>query len=115
MVAGFALVFVAGAAGVKINASFVLVPLAVVPSAIAVAVFAAGDRLPVLVLSSISGLVYAALGVWNYLRAAEFEAMNPGAAEVSGGETSVAFALLALGISAWSLAAAGLIRRRKRR
>jgi hypothetical protein len=115
MVAGFALVFVAGAAGVGINASFALLPLAGIPSAMALAVFVAGDRLAVLALSSVGALAYAAVGVGNYFRAEDFESMNPGAVEISGGETSVAFVLLTLATSAWSLAAAVLVRSWSRR
>ncbi len=110
VVAGLALLFVAGAAGVGIDASFVLVALLVVPLAIAVAVFVVGNRVVVQILSAAAAVAYAGLGVWNYLRAEDFERANPGSVDISGG-ISLTFVLLALAICVWSLGTVGLIRR----
>jgi hypothetical protein len=111
VVAGLDFLFVAGAAGVGIDASFVLVPLLLVPLAIALALFVAGDRVLVLALASAAAIGYAGLGVWNYFRAADFERVNPGSVEVSGGAASVTFVLLTLAVGAWTLGAARLIHR----
>jgi hypothetical protein len=115
VVAGLGFVFVLGATGVGIDASFVLVPLLLVPLVVALVVFVGGDRVSVLLMSAAAGVAYAALGAWNYFRAAAFEQANPGSVEISGGETSLTFVFLTLAISAWSLGAAGLIHRRSRR
>ncbi len=113
--AGFGFLFVAGAAGVGIDASFVLAPLLLLPLGLAVAVFIGGHLPAVLLISAVGGLGYAALGVWNYVRAAAFEAANPGSMEVSGGTVSITFVLLALAIALWSFGAAALAIRRRRR
>lgn len=113
-VAGFGLLFIAGAAGVGIDASFVLLPLVVAPLALAIIVFVGGSRVPVLVLSAAAGIAFAGLGALNYLQSAAFEQANAGTDEISGGGTSVIFVLLSLAIAAWSIGAAGLIRREGR-
>lgn len=112
--AGFGLLFIAGAAGVGIDASFVLVPLALIPLLLAVIVFTTGDKPLVLAISAAGGLGYAALGAWNYFRAAAFEEANPGSSEISGGEVSITFVLLSVGIALWSFGAAALASRRRR-
>jgi hypothetical protein len=112
VVAGFGFLFVAGAAGVGINASVVLVPLVLVPLVLAVLVLAAGHSALVLALSALAGFVYAGLGVWNFLRAAEFERAKAGSMEISGGTISLTFVLLALAIGLWSAGAAALARPR---
>lgn len=112
-IGAFAFLVVAGAAGVGIDATFLLVPLAVLPLALAVMVFIRGDRPTVLVVSAFLAFAYALLGAWNYVRAAAFEAANPGSMEISGGGVSIAFGLLAVATGLWSLLAAGLAGRRK--
>lgn len=112
VVAGMALLFVAGAAGVGIDASLVLVALVMIPLAIAVAMFIVGNRVVVQILSAAAAAAYAGLGLWNYLRAEDFERANPGSVDISGG-ISLTFVLLALAICAWSLGTVGLIRRGK--
>jgi hypothetical protein len=111
---GFAVIFVAGAAGVGLDATSLLPLLFLLPIVLALIVIVAGQSPVVLFVSAISGFAYAALGVWNYVRAAEFERVNPGSAEMSGGVTSLTFTLLALAIGFWSLGAAGLAVRRRR-
>ena len=115
MMAGLGFLFVAGAAGVGIDATFVLVPLVLAPLTIALVVFIAGSRVAVLVLSAAAGLACAALGVWDYFRAEDLERANPGSVEISGGATALTYVLLTLAIAAWSLGAADLIRRTGRR
>lgn len=114
VMAGFGFLFVAGAAGVGIDASLVLVPLGLLPLILAVVLFAAGNRPVVLAISAVCGLGYAALGVWNYFRAAAFEEANPGSVEVSGGEVSITFVLLAVAIALWSSGAGAVESRRHR-
>jgi len=114
VMAGFGLLFIAGAAGVGIDASFVLVPLALIPLLLAVIVSTTGDKPLVLAISAAGGLGYAALGAWNYFRAAAFEEANPGSSEISGGEVSITFVLLSVGIALWSFGAAALASRRRR-
>jgi hypothetical protein len=106
--AGFALLFILAAAGVSIDATFLLVPLTVMPLLLAVLVFVGGRTTLVQLVSAVSAAGYAALGTWNYFRAAAFEEANPGSMEVSGHEVSIAFALLSAMTAAWSLAAAWL-------
>jgi hypothetical protein len=113
VMAGFGLLFIAGGGGVGIDASFVLMPLALIPLILTLVVFVAGQKPLVLAISVVCGLGYAALGVWNYFRAAAFEEANPGSMEVSVGPVSVAFVLLALAIALWSVGAAALARRRR--
>jgi hypothetical protein len=115
MVAGAGFLFAGGAAGVGIDATIELVPLLLVPLAIAVVVFVAGDRSVVMALSAVAGAGYSALGVWNELRAADFERANPGATDISGGLVSLMFALFAFATAAWSLGMAGLVGRTGRR
>ena len=115
VLAGFGFLFVAGAAGVGIDAIFVLVPLVLIPLVLAIIVFVAGNRVWALLVSAVTGFGYAVLGVWNCFRAEEFERANPGSEEISGGETSLTFVLLMLAISVWSLGAAGVTVRRQRR
>jgi hypothetical protein len=112
ILAGFGFLFVAGAAGVGIDAWFVLVPLLLIPLGVAVVVFLAGNRISVLFLSAAAGFGYAGLGIWNYFRAEDFERANPGAVEISRGEVSLTLVFLTLAISAWSIGAIAVIRRR---
>lgn len=107
----FGFVSAAVAGGVGIDVSSLLLPLTLIPLGAGLIVFLPGSRVSVLLLSTAGGLIYAALGVWNYFRAAEFERANPGVDEVSGGWASLVFILLNVAIAAWSLGAAGLIRR----
>ena len=58
---------------VPVDTSVLLLPYIGPPALLAVLVFAAGHRKPVAALSVIGGLFYAGMGLWNYLRAAEFE------------------------------------------
>ena len=114
IMAGFSFLFVAAALGVGVDASFLLLPIVVAPFVLAVVVFVGGDRMAVLIGSAVAGLTYAVLGALNAIRAQAFERANPGADEISGGEVSLAFVLLAAGIGVWS-AAASLIAWRRRR
>lgn len=115
VLAAFGFLFVASAAGVGIDASFLFVPLLVLPVALALLVLARGDSPSALVVSALGGFAYAALGAWNYLRAAEFERADPGSAELSGGAVSLALVVLTLAIGLWSLGAAALATREGRR
>jgi hypothetical protein len=107
---GFGLLAIAGAAGVGVDASFVLVPLVLLPLVLAVVVLLGGSSSVVLLISAIAGIGYAGLGIWNYFWAAAFEEANPGSTEASGGAVSVTFVLLALVIALWSLGAAAIAR-----
>jgi hypothetical protein len=113
--AGFGYLLVAGAAGIGIDASFVLAPLCLLPLGLAITAFIGGHLPAVLMISTVFGLGYAALWVWNYVRAAAFEAANPGSMEASGGTVSITFVLLALAIALWSFGAAALAIRRRQR
>ncbi|MFL5689201.1 MAG: hypothetical protein ACJ77I_09425 [Chloroflexota bacterium] len=110
--AAFGFIFIAGAAGVGVDAGFVLLPLILVPICFAILVFVGGTTSWVLAASALAGLAYAALGVWNFVRAADFERTHPGSVEISGGEPSLSFILLALAIALWSATAAVISRRR---
>ena len=61
--AGFGLLFIAGAAGIGVDAGFVLVPLVLVPLVLSILVFAGGTSRWVLAVSALAGLAYSALGV----------------------------------------------------
>ncbi len=113
VMAGFGFVFMAGAAGIGVEAGFVLIPLVVVPLSVAVFVFAWGASLAGAIISMGAAIAYAGLGAWNYLRADDFEQAHPGADEISGGAVSLTFIVLALGIAAWSFATAVLARPRR--
>jgi len=112
--AGLGYLFVTAALGVGIDASAVLVPLVVIPLALGVLVFVGGRWAVVLAISAAAGFGYAVLGVQNYIRAEAFERANPGAAEISGGATSITFVLIALAIGLLSAAAAALAWRQRR-
>lgn len=103
--AGWSVVFVAGAGGVGLDVRSYLVPIALGPLVIGVLVFALGPWRVVSALSILGGLLYGALGVWNFIRAAGFERANSGALEVSGGFVSVMFIAIAIAASLWSLSA----------
>lgn len=111
--AGFGVLFVAGAAGVGIDARFLLLPLALIPAILSLVVFVAGNRRLVLAISAVGGFGYAALGVWNYFRAAAFEEAHPDTMEASGGTVSVIFVLLAMSIALWSFSAGAVAMRRR--
>jgi hypothetical protein len=67
------------------DALVLLVALLAVPLAIALTVFIAGNRIVVMSISAIAGLIYASLGVWNWFRVEDFERANPGSVDDSGG------------------------------
>jgi hypothetical protein len=110
VLAGWSLLFVAGASGVGLDVSGLLVPLAFAPFAVGLVVLAAGPWKAVGVLSVVAAAAYALLGVANLIRAADFERENPGADEISGGAVSFMFILIAVAVALWSLSAL-LIRR----
>jgi hypothetical protein len=56
---GFGLLAIAGAAGVGVDASFVLVPLVLLPLVLAVVVLLGGSSSVVLLFSAIAGIGYA--------------------------------------------------------
>ena len=112
--AGLGLVVLAGLAGVGIDAAGLPMVVVGIPFALAVIVSLAGDRVPAAALSLGAGLAYAALGVWNSVRAADLERANPGVADASGGPISVIVVLFGVAIAAWSLGAMALLRRSAR-
>jgi hypothetical protein len=107
VLAAFVFMFMATAAGIGIDAAFLLPPLVLVPLILAIVVLIAGRFVIVLAVSCVAALLFAGLGIWNVLRAVEFERANPGSTDVSLWP-SVLLVLLAIGIASWSVGAAGL-------
>ena len=105
---------VAGALGVGIDVTAMLLPLALVPLLLALLVLIGGRSLIVLAISTIAALVFAGLGIWNYARANEFEQANPGSVDVSGHDVSALFVLLAVMTAMWSVGSFALVARARR-
>jgi hypothetical protein len=103
MLAGWAFIVIAGAAGIGADATALLAPLVLVPLALALLVLVAGRSVLVLTISTAAAVSFAALGVWNYLRAADFERSHPGWVDATGHDGSLLFVFLALTAAFWSL------------
>ena len=114
MLAAWAFIGVAGALGVGIDVTAMLLPLALVPLLLALLVLIGGRSLIVLAISTIAALVFAGLGIWNYARANEFEQANPGSVDVSGHDVSALFVLLAVMTAMWSVGSFALVARARR-
>ena len=114
MLAAWAFIGVAGALGVGIDVTAMLLPLALVPLLLALFVLIGGRSLIVLAISTIAALVFAGLGIWNYARANEFEQANPGSVDVSGHDVSALFVLLAVMTAMWSVGSFALVARARR-
>ena len=114
MLAAWAFIGVAGALGVGIDVTAMLLPLALVPLLLALLVLIGGRSLIVLAISTIAALVFAGLGIWNYARANEFEQANPGSVDVSGHDVSALFVLLAVMTAMWSVGSFALVERARR-
>ena len=111
MLAAWAFVGIAGALGVGIDVTPLLVPLALLPLLFALLVAVGGRSLIILAISTFAALVFAGLGAWNYLRAEEFEQTNPGSVDISGHDVSLLFVFLAVTTAVWSLAAMAFVMR----
>jgi hypothetical protein len=74
----------------------------------------AGQFRVVSALSVLAGLFYSAVGVWDFLRAAEFERLHPDSMDASGGGISIILVLLAGGAALWSLSALAVLQRSAR-
>ena len=114
MLAAWAFIGVAGALGVGIDVTAMLLPLALVPLLMALLVLIGGRSLIVLAISTVAALVFAGLGLWNYVRANEFEQANPGSVDVSGHDVSALFVLLAVMTAMWSAGSFALVTRARR-
>ena len=111
MLAAWSLVGVVTAFGVGIDASPILLPLAVVPLMFALFVVIGGRFPSVLAISAVAALGFAGLGAWNYLRAIDWEQAHPGAVDISGHDVSLRFVLLALITAMWSIGSFALVLR----
>ena len=114
VLAALGFLFIITAMAVGVDASFLALPIALAPAVLAILLFSIGDRPAVLLLSTIAGLAYAVLGIWNAFQAEAFERANPGADDISSGAVSLTFVLLTLAIASWSGVAALIARRRGR-
>ncbi len=114
MLAAWTFVGVVTAFGVGIDTSPILLLLAVAPLVFALFVVIGGRNLSVLALSAFAALAFAGLGLWNYVRANEWEQANPGSVDVSGHDVSLLFVWLAAVTAMWSIGSFVLVRRARK-
>ena len=113
-IAAFLGLLTLGAAGVGLDVTAILGPVALVPLVLAALIFARGRSAAVLRTSVIVAVGYVGLGLWNFWRVEEFERLNPGSVDYSGGETAVVFVLLAFAAGLASFGAERIVAGRRR-
>jgi hypothetical protein len=109
MLAGWGFVGIAGALGVGIDVTEMLLPLVLVPLVFALLVAVGGRSLIILAVSTCAASLFAGLGAWNFFNGPEFERMHPGSVDISGHDVSVVFVLLAGAAAVWSVSACVLL------